>query len=97
MELESGLGHLRTPLVSYCVCFFETRASCSDCIAGAQSIEYSASVLIHLSGEGKGKKRIENLARPERHLTATILKNKYGLTDIVPLTFNAPGACFTEK
>ncbi|WP_417304662.1 DnaB-like helicase C-terminal domain-containing protein [Ellagibacter isourolithinifaciens] len=67
-----------------------------DCIAGAQSIEYSASVLIHLSGEGKGKKRIENLARPERHLTATILKNKYGLTGIVPLTFDAPRARFTE-
>lgn len=68
-----------------------------DCLAGAQAIEYSADVVLHLTSKGKGKERITDLAKNERPVNALVLKNKCGLAGMVGLMFDSPHSVFTER
>lgn len=66
-------------------------------LGGCSLIEYSADVCIHLTVDGKGEEQAANLANPARPVTVTALKNRYGHTGSVKLTFDTVYARFVER
>lgn len=68
-----------------------------DSLGGSSAVEYASDQIVYLAVDGKGEERRENLARPQRPVTATLLKNRYGATGSVRLVFDAEHACFRES
>lgn len=66
-------------------------------LGGAAAIEYSADSVLHLSVEGKGDERIENMERAVRPMVLTTLKNRYAPKATAKLSFDAAHATFTER
>ena len=67
-----------------------------DSLGGSSAVEYASDQIVYLAVDGKGEERRENLAKPQRPVTATLLKNRYGATGSVRLVFDAEHACFRE-
>ena len=68
-----------------------------DSLGGSSAVEYASDQIVYLAVDGKGEERRENLAKPQRPVTATLLKNRYGATGSVRLVFDAEHACFRES
>lgn len=68
-----------------------------DALGGSSSLEYGADQVVYLTVSGKGEERNQNMEKPLRPVTLTLIKNRYGRKGSVQLLFDAEHACFREE